>query len=92
MLTFFRISTKRYKKRYPDVTCDCAIVSGYAARHQTESEPPLLLLQPNGGTGVRAENRRGVSCETTSRNEAFPVEDQQQMLHLTLCITLCGYS
>src|ERR1700674_1991255 len=26
ILSLFRISTKRYKKRCPDVTCDCAIV------------------------------------------------------------------
>ena len=35
------------------------------------------------GTGVRAEKRRGVSCEVTS-TKAFPVGDQPQLLHLTL--------
>ena len=86
-----RISTKRYTKRYPGVTYDCAIASGPAASHTTKSEPSLILPQPTGGTGVRAELRRGVSCETTTP-KGFPVEDQPQVLHLTLCITFCGYS
>lgn len=51
----------------------------------------LMLPQPKSGTGVRAEKRRGVSCETTSL-KAFPVEDQPQMFHLTLVITPGGYS
>jgi len=72
ILYFFRVSTERYKKRYPGVTCDCTIASGYAASHHTQSEPPLRLPQPKSGTGVRAEKRRGVSFETTSTNAGFP--------------------
>src|SRR6266566_110915 len=67
-----RVSTERYKKRYPGITCDCTIASGHAASHHTKSKPPLILHQPKSGTVVRAEKRRGVSCETTSTNEGFP--------------------
>jgi hypothetical protein len=49
------------------------------------------LHQPKSGTGVRAEKRRDVSFKTTS-TKAFPVEDQPQMLLITLLITLRGYS
>ena len=86
-----RVSTERSKKRYPGVTCDCTIASGHAASHHTQSEPPLRLPQPKSGAAVRAEKRRGVSFETTS-TKAFPGEDQPQMLHLTLLITLRGYT
>ena len=72
-------------------TCDRTIASGHAASHHTKSEPPLKLHQSKSGTGVRAEKRRGVSFETTS-TKAFPVEDQPQMLLITLLITLRGYT
>src|ERR1051326_973539 len=43
------------------------MASGSAARHNTKSEPPLVLPQPESETVVRAEKRRGVAGETPTK-------------------------